>query len=157
MINNAIDTFNSLDSYFVINQGQQDLQNTINSMRYLDRNFFDRNCYPYHFTASAWIVDKKRENALLIFHNKLQLWLQPGGHSDGETNLSKVAFREAYEETGLKSLHLISTIVFDFDITPIPANNKENAHAHLDVRFLIEADNEEEIIESDETSGAKWH
>ena len=84
------------------------------------------------------------------------MWIQPGGHADGETTLSAVAFKEAKEETGLKSIHLISEDIFDFDITPIPAFKDSPAHSHLDARYVIEADINEPITESDETSGAKW-
>src|SRR5690606_6931630 len=37
-----------------------------------------------HFTASCWLVDRAGERTLLTHHRKLGLWLQPGGHADGE-------------------------------------------------------------------------
>lgn len=54
-----------------------------------------------HLTGSAWIVDTARRRALLTHHRKLGLWLQPGGHADGEPDLRAVAWREAREESGL--------------------------------------------------------
>ena len=148
--------FKSLDSYFQENKQEENLEKVIQGIKSVGIKLFNRNCQPYHFTASAWIVDKERKHTLLIFHKKLQMWIQPGGHADGETTLSAVAFKEAKEETGLKSIHLISEDIFDFDITPIPAFKDSPAHSHLDARYVIEADINEPITESDETSGAKW-
>ena len=38
---------------------------------------------------------------------KLQRWLQPGGHADGDANLAGVALREATEETGIEGLRVV--------------------------------------------------
>jgi len=151
-----LEIFKSLDNYFQVNQQQDQLEKTINEIRIKGISLFDRVSHPYHFTASAWIVDKAKQNTLLIFHKKLQMWIQPGGHADGETDLSNVAYKEAVEETGIKSLRLVSNEIFDFDITPIPAHKDTAAHSHLDARYVIEADINEQIMESDETAGAKW-
>ena len=39
----------------------------------------------------------------MTHHRKLRMWLQLGGHADGEKNLFKVALREAEEESGIQS------------------------------------------------------
>ena len=148
--------FKSLENYFQVNKQETSFEKIIKGIKYSGIELFKRNCYPYHFTASAWIVDKERNHTLLIFHKNLQMWIQPGGHADGETNLSKVALKEAQEETGLKSACLTNERVFDFDITPIPAFKNIPAHSHLDARFVIEADIKEPITESEEILGAKW-
>ena len=44
-----------------------------------------------HFTASAWVVDQKREKVLMVFHNIYQSWSWTGGHADGETDLSDLS------------------------------------------------------------------
>jgi hypothetical protein len=36
-----------------------------------------------HITGSAWITDFDREHIVLLHHKKLNKWLQPGGHADG--------------------------------------------------------------------------
>ena len=46
-----------------------------------------------HFTASAWLVAGDGGRILLTHHRKLGLWLQPGGHCDGDANLAAVALR----------------------------------------------------------------
>src|SRR5689334_14912937 len=62
---------------------------------------FERSLSKGHITASAWLVDEQRSRVLMTHHRKLDRWLQPGGHADGETDVLKVALAEATEETGL--------------------------------------------------------
>lgn len=95
---------------------------------------------PGHFTVSAFVVDTDRR-VLLIFHPKLQRWLQPGGHIDPtDSNPIETARREVLEETGLDDLQLIHEGLIDFDIHDIPAFGVEPAHQHFDLRFLFRAD-----------------
>src|SRR5690349_20810755 len=76
------------------------------------RSFF-RDHLPGHITGSAWIVDEQKQQTFLTHHRKLNRWLQPGGHADGQENVFEVALREAIEETGLQSLKAFSTDIFD--------------------------------------------
>jgi 8-oxo-dGTP pyrophosphatase MutT (NUDIX family) len=93
---------------------------------------------------------------LLVHHRKLDKWLQPGGHADGDPDLLAVALREAREETGLTRLRAVSPEVFDVDRHWIPPRNDTPGHWHLDLRFLVEADPEEELIVSDESHDLMW-
>ncbi|MFY7786395.1 MAG: NUDIX hydrolase [Thermoflexibacteraceae bacterium] len=94
-----------------------------------------------HLTASAWIVNPAKTHALLIFHRKLNKWLQVGGHVEStDENLQSAALREAQEETHLKDLRLVSSTMFDIDIHLIPARHDTPAHYHHDFRFLLEAE-----------------
>src|SRR5436190_24305087 len=79
----------------------------------------DRSCVAGHFTASAAVVDRTRGAALLVLHKKLGLWLQPGGHADGTSDLAAVSWREAPEETGLGGLEIVSGPI-DLDVHEIP-------------------------------------
>lgn len=116
-----------------------------------------------HVTGSAWILNFRRTHALLLHHQKLNLWVQPGGHLD-DTDASPAAgaMREALEETGNSSLTFAREALFDVDIHRIPARpagphrlEMEAAHLHYDVRYLIiAADNK--ITISEESLGAKW-
>jgi len=94
-----------------------------------------RTCRPGHLTGSAFVVDTSRSACLMLFHTKLQRWLQPGGHADGDTNLAHVALREAQEETGIDGLRVVVPAI-DVDIHRV-APPKEDAHLHLDVRYLV--------------------
>lgn len=115
-----------------------------------------RTCLDGHLTGSAVIVDPSRPATLLIHHKKLQMWLQPGGHADGEGDLAAVARREAEEETGLRDLKVLSPAI-DLDIHSIPARGDEPEHLHLDVRFVVLAQ-PGAIADPDEieTLGASW-
>ena len=116
----------------------------------------DRSLAMGHLTGSAWIVDKARKRTLLTHHRKLDKWLQLGGHADGDLDLSRVAFREAEEESGLKRLKLVRGDLFDVDRHLIPARKTEPEHWHFDLRFIVEADPEESLIISDESNDLAW-
>ncbi|CAN5378825.1 NUDIX hydrolase [soil metagenome] len=117
---------------------------------------FERSLLTGHITGSAWIVSPDRQQILLIHHRKLDRWLQPGGHADGDPDVAAVALREAREETGLTSLKLVSPAIFDVDIHPIPARGDVPEHLHYDVRFLLEADPNEPFGDSDEIKNIRW-
>lgn len=53
-----------------------------------------------HFTATAYIV--VRERTLLLWHNKLRMWLPPGGHCEPNEDPVQAARREALEESGIE-------------------------------------------------------
>lgn len=94
-----------------------------------------RTCRPGHLTGSAFVIDPVFERVLLLFHRKLQRWLQPGGHADGDMNLAAVALREATEETGITNLWLIEPAV-DVDIHRVDPPY-EDPHLHVDLRFAV--------------------
>lgn len=102
--------------------------------------FSRANYVPGHFTASAFIVSPGGDALLLILHQKLERWLQPGGHVDAaDTDLLSAALREVREEVGMVDLTVVSPGLFDVDIHEIPARKAEPSHAHFDVRFLLQA------------------
>ncbi len=113
-----------------------------------------------HFAASAFVVNKERTKMLVVYHNIYDAWIFPGGHADGEENLLSVAIREVEEETGLKTKTLDDSI-FAISASPIIGHIKKNkyvpAHTHLDVIYLLEADDKEELtFREDESKGVKW-
>jgi len=115
-----------------------------------------RSCLDGHLTASAWVVDPARTRVLLTHHRKLDLWVQLGGHADGEADLLAAALREVREESGLTRVRAVSAEIFDVDRHRIPARKTEPEHWHFDVRFLIEADPAESVIVSDESHDVAW-
>lgn len=117
---------------------------------------FQRNHLPGHLTASSWIIDSSKEFVLLTHHAKLNKWLQPGGHADGNENLLSVALREAEEETGLKNFNLVHPEIFDIDIHIIPARKEFPEHFHFDVRYLLQTDRQDALILSEESHALAW-
>ncbi len=117
---------------------------------------FERSLVTGHMTASAWIIDEYGELTLLVHHKKLNRWLQPGGHADGEEDMIAVARKEAAEETGLESLQLYYHEIFDIDIHLIPGDNRVKSHYHHDIRFLFIADKNEKYVKSHESNELAW-
>ncbi len=109
-----------------------------------------------HFTASAWIVNRKRTHTLLTLHRKLGRWLQLGGHADGNENLLEVSMNEAKEESGLKSLSFVDKTIFDLDKHIIPERSHVPEHFHYDVRYILEADITEPLEKSNESISLAW-
>lgn len=109
-----------------------------------------------HLTGSAVIIAPGRREVLLIHHKKLDRWLQPGGHADGEGDLAQVALREATEETGIEGLEVVTPAI-SLDIHDIPTRKNEPRHLHLDLRFLVLAPIDAEVsADPTETNGAQW-
>jgi 8-oxo-dGTP pyrophosphatase MutT (NUDIX family) len=109
-----------------------------------------------HLTGSAWVVDAARERTLLTHHAKLGIWVQLGGHADGDWDIAAVAMREAREESGLTRLRLVTAEIFDVDRHWIPERKGEAGHWHYDVRFLIEADVGEPLVITRESKELRW-
>ena len=117
---------------------------------------FERSLSIGHITGSAWIVNRAGTHSLLTHHKKLNKWLQPGGHADGESDVMQVAKREGQEESGLVQLKPESEEIFDVDIHQIPANSAEQQHLHYDIRFVLRSSGAENFIVSDESHALAW-
>lgn len=114
-----------------------------------------RTCLAGHLTGSAVVVDRSRSKTLLLHHAKLGIWVQPGGHADGDGDLAAVALREAQEETGLEGLQIVTPAI-DVDIHRIPARGKEPEHFHHDVRFLVLAEPGALEDTNHESTASRW-
>jgi 8-oxo-dGTP pyrophosphatase MutT (NUDIX family) len=100
---------------------------------------YHRDHLPGHITGSAWITNEEKTHVLLVHHAKLNRWLQPGGHADGDEHVIQVALREAEEETGVKKFNLLTSGIFDLDIHPIPDRKDFPSHDHYDIRIAVTA------------------
>ena len=108
-----------------------------------------------HFTASAWLVDRAGARALLTHHRKLGIWVQLGGHADGDRDLARVALREAEEESGLTGLR-VDPEIFDLDRHWIPERGDVPGHWHYDVRYVVHAGDSEAFVVSEESHALAW-
>ena len=117
---------------------------------------FSRDSLEAHFTGSCWIVDLNKTHCLLTHHKKLGIWLQLGGHADGDPDLFNVAKKEGFEESGLQGIKPLSSDIFDIDIHEIPEHKQVPKHFHYDVRFLFEVDKEIPFTVSDESLDLAW-
>ena len=121
---------------------------------------FERSCVPGHITASAWIISSDGDDALLTHHAKLGRWLQLGGHADGDTDPFRVALREAREESGMgvfaEPSGTLVPLPLDVDIHQIPPRPGEPAHLHHDLRYLLVAGANQELVVSEESADLRW-
>ena len=126
-----------------------------------ESDIFTRENEVAHFTASSWLVNKEHTKVLMIYHNIYHSWSWTGGHADGDTDLLAVAMREAMEETGVKTITPVGEDIFSIEILTVDGHIKRGkyvpSHLHLNVTYLLEADEAEVLhIKQDENSGVAW-
>ncbi|MDQ6672546.1 MAG: NUDIX domain-containing protein [Chloroflexota bacterium] len=116
---------------------------------------------PVHATASAIILHPLSGRVLLRWHERMQAWLQVGGHADpGETRPLDVALREAHEETGLSDLEAWpdpqQPSVIQVVIVPVPAGRGEPAHHHADVRYVLSTNRPQDATPESPKARLRW-
>ena len=115
-----------------------------------------RSCSLGHFTASAWLLNRTLDSALMMHHAKLDIWLQLGGHCDGNWDILNVAVQEAREESGIEHIVPIYEAPFDLSIHLVPVWRNEPAHYHYDVRFLLKVVSDEAVTPNRESKELRW-
>lgn len=132
-------------------------------LQYIMRNTdcLERENQAAHFTASIWTVNKEHSKALMVYHNIYDSWSWIGGHADGMEDLRAVAMRELQEETGVKNAVLVSDEIFSLETLTVNGHFRKGiyvpSHLHLNVTYLAEADeNEELIVNKAENQAVKW-
>ena len=132
-------------------------------LAFLDRNedAFMRGNLIAHMTASAWVVNARRDRVLMIYHRIYDSWSWTGGHADGDEELLSVALREVREETGVTHVRPVSEEIFSLEILTVDGHEKRGeyvpSHLHLNVTYLLEADERDtlQVCEA-ENSGVRW-
>jgi 8-oxo-dGTP diphosphatase len=118
-----------------------------------------------HFTASAIVLDDN-DRALLVHHNKLGLWLYPGGHIDPNEDPAQAALREVREETGIhaeviadrKFAHpAVATIPPPFTILEMDIQDRKvGPHRHIDLVYACRPVSGDLVLQETEVGGARW-
>lgn len=113
---------------------------------------------PLHVTGSAVVVHPPSRRVLLRWHDRMQAWLQVGGHADaGETDPFLIAQREAREETGLTDLLAWpDQRVIQVAVVPVPAGKGEPQHEHGDIRYALATSTPDAIVAESETAALAW-
>jgi ADP-ribose pyrophosphatase YjhB (NUDIX family) len=121
-----------------------------------------------HFTATAYVV---ADGALALHHHdRLDMWLAPGGHADRDELPRETARREVREETGL-AVDLLEpetgveaeagrelppaehVMLFDINVHP----DGEVGHQHIDFVYFGEAESRDIAPEgTDEAAADEW-
>ena len=114
-----------------------------------------------HFTASAWVVSPDRSQVLMAYHKLYDSWAWLGGHADGDRDLLAVALREVREESGLTEVRPVSEDLYSLEILTVDGHEKHGeyvpSHLHMNVTYLLEADESETLhICREENSGVAW-
>ena len=145
-----------LENYFPLSNEEKICKGIMLDFIRSNENCFERWLEVGHITASAWLLNKGESHALLMHHAKLDLWVQLGGHCDGDPDPLAVALKEASEESGISAIVPIQQTLFDIDIHPIPENIQQKAHYHYDVRFLLKVESDEKIEKNSESKALRW-
>ncbi|HEY6929798.1 MAG TPA: NUDIX hydrolase [Thermoanaerobaculia bacterium] len=111
-----------------------------------------------HITGSAVVARPDGSAFLLVYHRRLQRWLQPGGHVESaDGSVLATALREAREETGVAALEIANGgRILDLDVHPIPATPKRPAHVHHDLRYLLTTRSDATVAEPLEIEKVAW-
>jgi 8-oxo-dGTP pyrophosphatase MutT (NUDIX family) len=111
---------------------------------------FDEHADPVHVTASAIVVGPR--GVLLHRHKRLGLWLQFGGHVEPGEDMAAAALREAEEEAGLVLAHpSAGPRIVHVDVHP-----GGRGHTHLDVRYLLGAQDGDPRPAPGESQDVRW-
>lgn len=146
-----------LERHNTYNEEEEKAKKSILEFLHSNDNFTGRDNKIGHITGAAWIVSRDRKKVLLTHHLKLKMWVQLGGHVDDGESILETALRESREESGLTSLKVLSEDIFDVDVHLFPKRGEVDEHYHFDIRYLLEADEDEEIKpQISETKEIKW-
>lgn len=150
-----------IKNYVPYNEQEKKDKELILNAIYNYNNILDRECSIAHITSSGYIVNKSRTKVLMIYHKLYNSWAWTGGHADGDCDLLHVAIKEAKEETGLTNVTAVTNDILGLDVLNVNGHIKNNkyvsSHLHLSVAYLLEANEEDElIVNEEETNGVQW-
>ena len=109
----------------------------------------------------VWVVNPAHDRVLMVYHRIYDSWSWTGGHADGEEDLLAVALRECREETGLQKVRAVSDEILSLEVLTVEGHEKRGeyvpSHLHLNVTYLLEADESETLrICEEENAGVAW-
>lgn len=126
----------------------------------VSKNIFNRKNLSGHIVANALIINS--DEVLLIFHNKLKRFIQPGGHVDfDDISVIDATIREIKEETGLENIvidpwHKEKEIPIFIETHQMPKNEKEENHLHHDFMYVFHTNSKNIKLQINEVSDFKW-
>ncbi|MBQ9425615.1 MAG: NUDIX hydrolase [Erysipelotrichaceae bacterium] len=132
-------------------------------LEFLDRyeDAFERSNELAHMTSSAWVVNHEKNKVLMAYHRIYDSWAWLGGHCDGNRDCLAVAMKEVKEEAGVKTVRPVSDEIFSLEVLSVDSHYKRGnyvpTHLHLNVTYLLEADENEKLqVKEDENSNVAW-
>jgi 8-oxo-dGTP pyrophosphatase MutT (NUDIX family) len=90
---------------------------------------------PAHLTASGLVLSPDATATCLVFHRKMQLWVQPGGHFEVDDATARdAAAREVREECGLTGLVSPTPVLLSRHPAPCAPGVVD---WHLDLQYVV--------------------
>ncbi|MFC1525286.1 NUDIX hydrolase [Candidatus Latescibacterota bacterium] len=111
-------------------------------------------------TATTFLVEGGK--TLLLWHNKMQAWLPPGGHMAENELPDRAALREVGEETGLTVEMLGEQAVPLGEVTVLPTpvcvllEDIEPGHQHIDLIYFARVLEGRARVNPREASECRW-
>ena len=141
-------------------QEEKDKEFMIQFLKTYD-NAFQRENKIAHVTSSAWVVNPSRTKVLMAYHNLYDSWAWLGGHNDGCEDCLKVALKEVKEESGVQDVKEVFSSIYSIEVLTVDGHVKKgnyvSSHLHLNVTYLLEADDRQDIFnKEDENSAVGW-
>jgi ADP-ribose pyrophosphatase YjhB (NUDIX family) len=119
-----------------------------------------------HFTATGIVFSSKKQ-ILMILHNKLQVWLPPGGHIEENELPDDTVLREIFEETGIR-VEILSNKQ-DLELSDNDCKGLKRSftvfletiegdwsHNHIDMVYICTALNDDFAMQKSEASDIGW-
>jgi 8-oxo-dGTP pyrophosphatase MutT (NUDIX family) len=99
------------------------------------------------------VVDFKAKELLVVYNKKVQKWLQPGGHSEGDETPLETATREVKEETGIDIIPI--GVKFNNHVEPFAVEIYDvPTESMLDIQFV--AIPKSKVIIDKEGNHTRW-
>ena len=148
----------AIAAYVPYNEQEAADRSVILSFLEENENAFLRENEIAHMTASAWVVNRERTKVLMVYHRIYDSWSWTGGHADGETDLLAVAMRDVCDEKGVKSVRPVTQEIFSLESLTVDGHEKRGryvpSHLHLNLTYLLEADESEALSVCEEENRA---
>lgn len=150
-----------LKAYVPFNEQEEKDKELILKLLQQEERLLFRDSTGAHMSASAWVVNQSYNRVLLAYHNLYDSWAWTGGHADGEADMLSVALREVREETGIETVVPVRREIFSIESLTVDGHEKRgsyvSSHLHLNVTYLLKADDHQPIRKkADENSAVGW-
>lgn len=154
-----------IDAYLCMFPEERESLCLLNEQLAAGEDLQNRKNFRGHITGGAVVLSPDRSRILVIHHNFLNKWLQPGGHWDPEeTSPWEAARREAREETSVQIAEQLKAVSDDLrvplDIGSHPImgrpERQEPFHYHHDFRYVFLAARNDLVPRESEVSAASW-
>ncbi len=149
----------ALENYTAFDENEaKSVKKTLDLLKNHERCFWRDYIPRGHMTGSAFLLNKDLDKVLLTHHATLNIWLQFGGHADGDEDIFNVALKEGIEESGIDNIQALNKDIFSVSYHPIPANPKrgEDAHYHHDICFVFYVPDDTPYQISHESNALRW-